>query len=118
MSLVDKYRPKTLSDIWGQDEAMSVLTSYARSPYPTAFLFSGETGTGKTSAALALANEIGVAIDQNEFGGLYQIASGEQTGETVRKTIRSLYSRPFAGIGNSQISGHALAIRRKARRPG
>ncbi|MGH7223102.1 MAG: AAA family ATPase [Gemmataceae bacterium] len=57
----------------------------------------GEAGTGKTSAALLLAEALGVQIDQAEFGGLHQIASGEQTGETVRRRMESLRCRPFFG---------------------
>lgn len=98
-SLTEKYRPRTISDLCGQREAVSILSSFIKNPYPVAFLFDGETGTGKTSAALALATDLGVDIAQAEFGGLYQIPSGEQTGEMVRRLISSLHTRPFCGSG-------------------
>lgn len=85
-TLIDKYRPRTLSEIRGQDGVVRTLAKFLESPYATAFIFEGETGVGKTSAALALARDLGVPVDQKEIGGLYQIPSGEQTGETVRTT--------------------------------
>ena len=55
MRLVDKYRPKTLDDIWGQSWTVHQLKLWAEAPASAAFVFSGGTGTGKTSAAIALA---------------------------------------------------------------
>lgn len=97
--LVDHYRPVKLSDVRGQADAVDVLTEYAKAPYPAAFLLSGPTGTGKTSAARALAAELGVDVDNSEFGGLYEIASGEQNGGSVRESVRKCYTRPMMGSG-------------------
>src|SRR5262245_49789745 len=97
--LVEKYRPRTLADIVGQPDIVEQLTLFAREPYPAAFMFSGETGTGKSSAAFALARELGVDVDEGEFGGLSQIASGEQTGETVRTIMNGMRTRPWSGSG-------------------
>jgi replication-associated recombination protein RarA len=98
-NLLEKYRPRHLSELLGQPWASQQLQLFAANPYPAAFLFEGDTGTGKTSAALLLAEALGVEIDQGPFGGLHQIASGEQTGETVRRTMESLRCRPFFGSG-------------------
>jgi hypothetical protein len=98
-NLLMKYRPQKLGELLGQPWASQQLQSFAANPYPTAFLFEGDTGTGKTSAALLLAETLGVQIDQGPFGGLHQIASGEQTGETVRRMMESLRCRPFFGSG-------------------
>lgn len=97
--LVDKYRPRKLSDVRGQPWVVEQLELWLKSPAPTAFIFAGGTGTGKTSTAQVLAAELGVLVDEMEIGGLYQIASGEQTGETVRNAMRSLACRPFMGSG-------------------
>jgi DNA polymerase III, delta subunit len=99
MNLVDKYRPRVITDILGQPWLVHQLGLYIEQPYPVAFLFAGNTGTGKTSAALCLARSLGVAMDDEEFGGLHQIASGEQTGETVRMKINAMRVRPFTGSG-------------------
>src|SRR5262249_7688652 len=78
-SLVDRYRPQTLAEICGQGPAMALLQAFAKAPYPAAFVFAGETGTGKTSAALALARDLGCVPDECEFGGIYTISAGDQT---------------------------------------
>lgn len=99
MNLIDKYRPQKLADILGQDWIVRQLSLFAAKPHSAAFLFEGSTGVGKTSAAMALAGALGVAIDQDEIGGLWQIASGEQTGQTVRRAVDNLRVRPWAGSG-------------------
>jgi DNA polymerase III delta prime subunit len=78
---------------------VKTLRAFARNPYSTAFLFDGETGTGKTSTAVALASALGCAVDQAEFGGLSMIASGEQTAAGVQETCDQLHNRPFSGSG-------------------
>lgn len=99
MNLIDKYRPRAIREILGQPWLVHQLELYLERPYPCAFLFAGGTGTGKTSAALALAESLGVDVEQEEFGGLHQIASGEQTGESVRSKISAMRVRPFMGSG-------------------
>jgi replication-associated recombination protein RarA len=99
MNLVDKYRPRKLSDILGQSWIVDQLAAFIESPYPCAFLFEGASGTGKTSTALVLAAALGVGVEQDEIGGLWQIASGEQTGETVRRAVDNLKVRPWIGSG-------------------
>lgn len=99
LTLAEKYRPRTLSDIRGQDQAVEALGRFLAAPAKTAFLFEGSTGTGKTSAAYALANELGVAIDQDELGGLHEIASGEQTAQSVRELVSALWHCPMYGNG-------------------
>jgi replication-associated recombination protein RarA len=99
LSLTEKYRPKTLAGLWGQPKVVQFLQRFARLPYSTALLFQGETGTGKTSAALVLAAELGCAVDQSELGGVWVIASGEQSADAVRETCRRMWQTPFAGSG-------------------
>lgn len=98
-SITDKYRPQTLADLLGQPWAVNCLESYLETPHSSAFLFAGETGTGKSSAAYLVARELGIEVDEGPFGGFYQIASGEQTGESVRRMIDQLHMRPFLGSG-------------------
>ena len=98
-NLLTKYRPRHLGELLGQPWASQQLQLFAANPYPAAFLFEGDTGTGKTSAALLLAEALGVDVAQAEFGGLHQIASGEQTGETVRRKMDAMNIRLFTGSG-------------------
>jgi replication-associated recombination protein RarA len=97
--LTEKYRPTSLDAIWGQDTVVKVLRKFAAAPHPTAFIFEGETGTGKTSAALALAAALGCDLSQKEFGGVQSIASGEQTADAVRDAYRQMYNIPWHGSG-------------------
>jgi len=98
-SLTEKYRPKSLSEIVGQPWAVSQLHRFVANPVPCAFLFEGSTGTGKTSAALALAADLGVDCPAGPLGGLHQIASGEQTAESVRRVMDGLRLYSLSGSG-------------------
>lgn len=98
-SLAERYRPTTLDTIWGQDAVVKVLRKFASAPYPAAFAFEGETGTGKTSAALALAAALGCDLSQKEFGGVQTIASGEQSADAVREAYQQMFNSPWHGSG-------------------
>jgi len=98
-SLTTKYRPRALADLLGQRWVSEQLSLFVAKPYSCAFLFQGETGTGKTTAAMLLAEALGVVVEEAEFGGLYTICSGEQTGESVRRVMAGLHNKPFLGSG-------------------
>jgi replication factor C large subunit len=60
----EKYRPKSLKEIVGNDNAVRTIRQWANSwkarvPRTKALVLRGEPGIGKTSAALALANDMG-----------------------------------------------------------
>jgi DNA polymerase III delta prime subunit len=66
-------------------------------PYSWAFILEGQTGTGKTSAAWALAADLGCNIDADpaEFGGLFSIPSGEHNADAIRDMWPGLWLTPF-----------------------
>ena len=97
--LVDLYRPRTLAELCGQPEVVAYLKAYLRGPASTALLFHGQTGTGKTAAAFALAADLGCAVNDGEFGGLHVIAAGEQSADALRQTFERLWLRPWKGGG-------------------
>lgn len=101
VSLSDKHRPRRLADVAGQPAFTKALTKFMERPRSAAFLFHGYTGTGKTSAAWAIAGELGCDLDQAfpEWGGLHCITSGEHTADTLREMWPQICNRPFSGSG-------------------
>ncbi|KIW07833.1 uncharacterized protein PV09_01751 [Verruconis gallopava] len=55
---VEKYRPKTLSDVTAQDHTITVLQRTLQASNLPHMLFYGPPGTGKTSTILALAKQL------------------------------------------------------------
>lgn len=59
VELYKKYKPKTWDDLVGQTKtARSLQTAVVNNKIPTAFLFLGPRGTGKTSSAFLLAKSL------------------------------------------------------------
>ncbi len=85
-ALTEKHRPKLLAEMVGQGYAVGELQEFCASPYPQAFLFYGATGVGKTTAAFAMARELGINFDWN----LKWVKSGELNDETVSDGIKLL----------------------------
>jgi replication factor C small subunit len=55
---IEKYRPKTLDEVVGQDEIVERLQAYVKAKNVPHLMFAGPSGTGKTTCALALAKEL------------------------------------------------------------
>src|SRR5262245_3924 len=98
-SLLTKYRPKTLKDVLGQPDVVRALALYAQAPYSAAMLFHGESGVGKTSAAYALARDLGCDVDEGPLGGFHEIPSGEMDAAAVRDHLGRLTLGTLFGSG-------------------
>jgi replication factor C small subunit len=55
---IEKYRPKNLSEVVGQEEVVERLHSYVATKALPHLLFTGSAGVGKTTCAVALAREM------------------------------------------------------------
>jgi replication factor C small subunit len=54
----EKYRPKTLAEIKGQEEIVKRLAAFVKNKSMPHLLFAGPAGVGKTTAALAMVREL------------------------------------------------------------
>lgn len=55
---IEKYRPKTLKDVKGQDNAIETFNKMLDTNQAVHLLFYGPPGTGKTSSVLSFCNEL------------------------------------------------------------
>ncbi len=103
MNILFKYKPRTVSDLWGQPRAVGQLSGWLAAveaePSSQAFLFDGPAGVGKTTAAWALARDLGCAVEDGDFGGVCELPSGKQDGGAVERLLESMRCRPLAGSG-------------------
>lgn len=84
---VEKYRPKTLDEIVGQDHIIQRLKSYLKEGNMPNLMFTGPAGVGKTTAALALSKSILGEYWRQNF--LELNASDSRGIDTVRKDIKN-----------------------------
>jgi replication-associated recombination protein RarA len=89
-SLADKYRPRRIEDFAGLEKPKRVLRKFAANPYPSAWLFVGPPGTGKTTMALALAETLPAE--------LHHIPSQQYNVSAVEDVIRQCWYIPRSGF--------------------
>jgi len=94
----EKYRPKSLRDILGNERALSTLRAWAEQwnqgkiPEKRAAILSGKPGIGKTSTALALASDLGWTIlelnasDARNEASIKRVATAGAVNETFDTT--------------------------------
>jgi replication factor C large subunit len=108
----EKYRPESLSKIVGNESAVRTMKRWAEAwlkgvPRVKALVLRGEPGTGKTSAALALANDFGWDVVEMN-------ASDHRNAESIRKVAgMGAVSQTFSSSGeflSSAKGGRKLII--------
>ncbi len=92
IALYRKYRPSKFKEVLGQDHIIDVLKgAIDLGNIAHAYLFSGSRGTGKTSIARILAEEIGCKTED-----LYEIDAASNRGiDDIRELKESVKTLPF-----------------------
>lgn len=86
MPWVEKYRPRKISEVSGHEEVKKRLVVYARDKNMPHLMFAGPAGTGKTTSALALANEI---FSGQISSNLLELNASDERGiDVVRNNIK------------------------------
>ncbi len=95
----EKYRPKILNDVVGQDEIVERLKAYVKTKNVPHLMFAGPAGTGKTTSAIALAKELFGNTWKQNFNELN--ASDERGINIIRGKIKD-FART-APMGKAQF---------------
>lgn len=95
MQLTEKYRPRVLADVIGQQDTITALqTLQSRGLHSSAFYFHGPSGTGKTTIARALVNAL--HIDERD---VTMIGGADCLKAVVQDTIQNF---AYSAWGDSQ----------------
>ncbi len=100
---VEKYRPQSLSDVVGQEEAVGRLKAYVETGNVPHLMFAGPPGTGKTTSAIALAKDLWGEDWRSRF--LELNASDERGIGVVRGKIKD-----FAKVATTDRMGFKIVF--------
>lgn len=89
--LAEKYRPRAIADFIGLEKQRKVLSAFAKRPCSCAWLFIGGSGLGKSTMAMALADEM--------KGELHKIPSQKCTVDAIDNVVRMCWYAPMTPGG-------------------
>lgn len=107
---IEKYRPVTLNDVQGQDDAIMLFRETLISNRPLHFLLYGPSGTGKTSAVSSFCNEL--YGEQNMEQYILSINASYDRGiDMVRNKIKPFCKRSTtAFVRNNHTINYKIVI--------
>jgi len=92
---VEKYRPRTLDEIVDQEEVVQALKKFVETRNVPNMLFAGPPGTGKTTAALALAHDL---YGENWRNYVLELNASDERGiEMVRTKLKDFARTRIVG---------------------
>ncbi len=109
MQLHEQYRPRTWCEVVGQDKIVSRIQALqSRGLSGRAFWVAGVSGSGKTTIARLIAQEVADDFDTIE------VDAGEVTITWLRDVERTLALRGLSGRGRAVIVNEAHGLRKDA----
>lgn len=110
-ALYRKYRPKKFKDVVGQEQVVRVLEAAIKNDAIShAYLFAGSRGTGKTSVARILAQELDVAPED-----VYEIDAASNRGiDEIRALREAVYTLPYRSKYKVYIIDEAHMLTKEA----
>lgn len=87
LPLCEKYRPRVIQDFIGLEKQRKILSAFAKRPVSCAWLFIGPSGVGKSTMAMALAEEL--------RGELHKIPSQKCNAQAIEDTVRTCWFAPM-----------------------
>ena len=117
---VEKYRPQTLDDVYGQTEIVATVRKFIQEGTLPHLLFYGPPGTGKTSTIVALARDL---YGKNYSNMVLELNASDDRGiDVVRNQIkefastRQIFSRGFKLIILDEADAMTSAAQNALRR--
>lgn len=105
-TIITKYRPAKFADVIGQDVAVRSLRQVLAKRSSRAFLFTGQSGVGKTTLARIVACEVGCG-----HGDLIEVDAATHTGIDAMRAVQDLLEyRPISGGVRAIIIDEAHAL--------